>query len=152
MIKKLLAISLTVFTLSTNVYASDKHHFPGVFLGATTIDSETDFSWGLEYEYKFADKWGAGVVYEETDDAHDNAGVEVKLASLYFHPINHLRLGLGAGEEKVKGHHGHEEDLVRISASWEIPVSSFEIAPTLAYDFVDGNTSVVTGIAIIYPF
>ncbi len=152
MIKIPLAIALTVFTLSTNAYASEKHHFPGVFLGATTIASKTDFSWGLEYEYKFADRWGVGAVYEETNNALDGIGIEVKLASLYFHPINHMRLGLGFGEEKVKGGFNIEEDLVRVSASWEVPVSSFEIAPTLAYDFVDGNTSVVIGAAFIYPF
>ncbi|WNC72998.1 hypothetical protein RGQ13_03175 [Thalassotalea psychrophila] len=146
---------IAIASISNIAHASDKKHFPGIFIGATTIESQTDFSYGLEYEYKFADKWGAGVVMENTDNAHEGAGIEVRLASVYFHPIEHLRLGVGVGEEKVNGSHGHpshEEDLTRVSANWDIPVGDFEIAPTIAFDFVGSETTTVVGIAIIRPF
>ena len=168
MIKKLIIASLAMLALSSNVYASDKKHFPGLFLGATTIDSETDFSYGLEYEYKFSSKWGAGLTWEKTEDAHAGAGVEVMLASVYFHPTEHLRLGVGFGQEKVgavsasptphlqsgdaHGHPSHEEDLYRVSASYAIPLGNFELEPTIAADFVDDETSTVVGVAIVYPF
>ncbi len=171
MIKKLMIASVAIaatLAFSGNAQASDKKHFPGLFLGATTIDSETDFSYGLEYEYKFSHKWGAGFTWENTEDAHAGAGVEVMLASVYFHPTEHLRLGLGFGQEEVgavsapaehhiqsgdaHGHPSHEEDLYRISASYAIPLGNFEIEPTIAADFVDDETSTVVGVAIVYPF
>lgn len=155
MFKKIAILSLALFSTSVFATAKGNHHFPGIFVGATTIDDKTDFSYGLEYEYKFTRTFGAGFVMENTDDAHEGAGVEVKLVSAYFHPIHHVRLGLGFGEEKVNGSHGHpshEEDLVRVSANYDFVVGDFEIAPTIAFDFVDGETSTVLGVAFIRPF
>ncbi|MEW6997713.1 hypothetical protein AADZ86_08415 [Colwelliaceae bacterium BS250] len=153
-VSKKLLITTIALAFTSTAFASEKghHHFPGIFLGATTIESQTDFSYGLEYEYKFDRTWGAGAVFESTDDAHEGAGVEVKLISAYFHPVAHLRLGVGFGEEEIKGHHGHKEDLTRVSANWDIPIGDFEIAPTIAFDFVGSETSTVVGIAIIRPF
>lgn len=132
--------------------ASDKHHFPGIFLGYTHVESETEFTYGIEYEYKFHKNWGAGLVYEKTDDAHHGDGVTVKVASLFYHPYGNLRLGIGAGEEKIGGDHPHTEDLIRLSASYEYHIGDFGLAPTLAVDFIDGEEAYVFGVAIIRPF
>ena len=170
MLKKLTiaCYGLALIACTSNIaHASDKKHFPGIFIGATTIESQTDFSYGFEYEYKFNSKWGAGLTWEKTEDAHEGAGVEVALASIYFHPTEHLRLGAGFGQEEVgavpataahhqsdesHGHPSHEEDLYRLSASYAIPLGSFELEPTIAADFVDGETSTVVGIAVVRPF
>lgn len=36
--------------------ADDNHHFPGIFVGATHAEDETNFTYGIEYEYKFTSK------------------------------------------------------------------------------------------------
>ncbi len=156
-LKKIAVLSFALFSTSVLATAKGNHHFPGIFVGATTIESETDFSYGFEYEYKFNRTWGAGFVVENTNNAHEGAGVEVKLASAYFHPgkHHHVRIGLGFGEEKVNGingHASHREDLIRASLNYDIVVGDFEIAPTIAFDFVDGETSAILGVAFIRPF
>jgi hypothetical protein len=152
---KLLALSMLSLTLTTNAVQADsgnEQHYPGIFIGATNFDSEFEFTYGIEYEYKFSNQWGAGFVYEKTNDAHHGDGVNVKLASLYFHPLKYLRLGAGIGKEKVGGHHPHTENLTRISASYDFHFAGLGIAPTLAFDFIDGETATVFGIAFIKPF
>lgn len=153
-IKSMIIASTFTALLSNTAIASstDYHHFPGVFIGATTIDSETDFSYGIEYEYKATQLWGAGFVFEKTDDAHHGDGVDVKLVSLYVHPWKELRIGLGYGEEKVGGDHSHTEDLARISLNYDFHFGDFGIAPTIAVDFVDGERATVLGLSFVRPF
>jgi hypothetical protein len=130
-------------------------HFPGVFVGATSVDSETDFTVGVEYEYKFSEHWGAGAVWETTNEAHDGLGTTVYLASLFWHPSAMWRFGAGLGQEEVGGdatHHSHSETLVRVSAGYEFLVGGFGIQPAMAVDFIDEDTAFVFGIAFTKPF
>jgi len=141
-------IAMPVMASSTE----QQHHFPGVFVGFTKAGGETEFSYGFEYEYKFSKQWGAGLVYEKTDEAHHGDGVDVKLAAIYVHPWRDLRIGAGFGKEKVGGHHSHTEDLQRLSLSYDFHVGGFGIAPTLAVDFVGSETATVFGVAFIKAF
>lgn len=139
--------------IGNNVNAKEgAHHFPEIFIGATTFGSETEFSYALEYEYKFTDKWGAGLIYERTDKAHHGDGTRLKIAVLYYHPEPFLRFGLGIGKEKVGGYHPHEEDLVRLVASYDYHFEYFSVAPTVAVDFIDGENAYVVGLGFIKPF
>ncbi|MGJ8682049.1 hypothetical protein [Paraglaciecola sp.] len=148
--KTLLAAALCSSCFLANA-AGDAKHFPGIFVGMTHAD-ETEFTYGIEYEYKFNSSWGVGAVYEKTKDAHHGDGVTVKLASLYFHPSKNVRLGAGFGEEEIGGHHPHTEDLYRVSASYDFHVGDFGVAPTVAVDFIDGEKAYVLGVAFIKPF
>ena len=168
--KILLTVGILAALVTSSVFASnDEAHtapkyIPGVFVGYTNANSETEFSYGIEYEYKLSKAWGAGVVYEKTDDAHHGAGVDVALVALYSHPWKELRIGLGFGKETVGSydeddghghshhHKSHKEDVVRTSISYDFHVGEFGIAPTLAFDFVDGETATVFGIAIVRAF
>jgi hypothetical protein len=161
--KMLLALSVCTALTSSSAFASTDEtpkHIPGVFVGYTTIDDETEFSYGVEYEYKFSKLWGAGIVYEKTDDAHHGAGVDITLAALYLHPWKELRVGLGYGKETVGSytdhdHHYHssyKEDVVRTSLSYDFHVGDFGIAPTLAFDFIDGETATIVGVAVVRAF
>jgi hypothetical protein len=49
-------------------------------------------------------------------------------------------------------HSSHKENLVRTSFSYDFHVGEFGIAPTLAFDFVDGETATVFGIAIVKAY
>jgi hypothetical protein len=60
----IIASALTALLSNTAIASTNEyHHFPGVFIGATTIDSETDFTYGIEYEYKATQLWGIGFVF-----------------------------------------------------------------------------------------
>lgn len=146
----LLLISV-LFSTGTNA-KDGYHHFPEIFFGLTHADSETEFTYALEYEYKFTEQYGAGLIYEKIDNAHHGDGITIQIAALYYHPISSVRLGVGVGKEKVGGHHPHTEDLVRVVASYDYHFENFSVAPTIAVDFVDGETPVVMGIGFIKPF
>ena len=148
-----LFLSLSLLTSSSAVLAAgDAKHFPGIFVGYTHAQDETEFTYGIEYEYKFDKMWGIGAVYEKTDNAHHGDGVDVALASVYLHPWKNLRLGLGFGKEKIGGDHPHSEDLYRVSASYEFHVGDFGVAPTFAVDFIDDEEALVLGVAFVKPF
>lgn len=159
--KILLAISLLLLS-STSSYAANTgdKHFAGIFVGATTLDSETDFTFGVEYEYKFSDLWGAGFTLERTADSHHGGGADIALAAIYLHPWKDLKLGAGVGKEYVgtymdDDHHehgGYNENVARLSASYDFHVASIGIAPTVAVDFIDGETATVIGVAFIKSF
>ncbi|MCC2607458.1 hypothetical protein [Planctobacterium marinum] len=131
--------------------AGDAKHFPGVFLGSTNFDGETDFTFGVEYEYKFNKQFGVGTVWERTIDGHEGDGVNLFASSLFYHPSDQWRFGLGFGEEQIRGSKPKEKDLWRISATFEHPFESFIIAPTIAIDFIDSDKAIVAGVAIILP-
>lgn len=162
--RKILLSAILLSTSSLVSAAGGAHHFPGIFIGVTNAQSETEFTYGIEYEYKFDSQWGVGVVYEKTDDAHHEAGVDVALAAIYLHPWKDLRLGVGFGKETVGSydeddghghihhHESHKEDLYRISASYDFHVGDFGIAPTIAVDFIDDEEAYVFGVAFIRPF
>lgn len=136
------------------IYASaegSKHHYFGIFQGYTHIKDETEFTYGLEYEYKFNSQWGAGLVYEKSDKLHHGDGVDVSLGSVYYHPES-WRFGLGFGREKIGGDHPHSENLTRVSAGYDFHVGDFEIAPAVAVDFVNGDEATVFGLAILKSF
>jgi hypothetical protein len=168
--KMLLAVGVLTTLITAPVFASNDEghaepkHIPGVFMGYTHADGESEFSYGIEYEYKFSKQWGAGLVYEKTDDAHHGAGIDITLAAVYLHPWKELRIGLGIGQEKVGSytdnsdidhphyHSSHKEDVVRASLSYDFHVGNIGVAPTLAFDFVDGETATVFGVAFVKPF
>lgn len=159
--KTILAIGLLMTSTSNYAASEDTHHYPGIFLGATTFDGETNFSYALEYEYKFSKLWGAGLTYEKTDDAHHGGGVDIALASVYLHPWKELRLGAGYGKGKAGGYTDHEhheyhagvdEEIFRTSISYDFHVGGFGVAPTFAVDFIEGETATVLGVAFIKPF
>jgi hypothetical protein len=146
-------VLLLTSLIATNLCAKEGyHHFPEVFIGATHADSKTEFTYALEYEYKFTDAYGAGLIYEKVDDAHHGDGVTLKIGMLYYHPVNAVRLGIGAGREEIGGAHPHSEDLVRVSASYDYHFEHFSVAPTVAVDFIDGENALVFGLGFIKPF
>jgi hypothetical protein len=151
---KVLAISSILLICLTNPAqaAGEVKHIPGIFVGATNFDSETKLTLGLEYEYKINQQWGVGAVYESTSEAHHGDGVTVSLVSAFYHPDNHIRLGIGLGQEEVGGYHPHTENLYRISAGYDYHVDQFGIAPTVAVDFIDGEQALVFGVAFTRPF
>lgn len=149
--RTMLGLSLCAASL-TPYAAGDAKHYPGVFLGATHFDGESDFTFGVEYEYMFDKHFGAGLIWERTAEGHDGDGVNVVIAEVFYHPNHHWRFGIGFGEEQIRGKKPKEKDLWRLSATYEYPVGQFVVAPTVAVDFIDGDRATVAGLAILWPF
>lgn len=126
-------------------------HIVGVFVGATDADT-TEFTFGLEYELKFSDKFGIGAVVEHIPNAHHGDGVTVGLAALHFHPAGGLRLTAGIGEEWVHGDHPTSHGLFRLGAAYDFHVGDFGVAPTINVDFVNHTEVIVFGVAVSKHF
>ena len=64
------------------------------------------------------------------------------------------------GKEKIGSytdhdHHRHssqKENVARASFSYDFHIGGFGVAPTIAFDFVDGETATVFGVAFIKAF
>ncbi len=154
--KQSLAIAILLLHC-TQAFASGEGEFTrhnlGIFLGGTNAPHyDTEFTWGVEYGFRFTPHVGVGIVYEETDEGHGGDGTEVWVANIYVNPFSNWRLGLGAGEEEIGGSHGHTETLYRASAAYHIHVGKFAISPMVAVDRIDGDNTYVFGAAFSRPF
>jgi len=127
-------------------------HSLGVFLGGVGTEHHTYFSYGLEYIYEFNHSWAASVAWERTDQAHHGDGIETYVASALYSPHKNIWLGIGVGKEEIHGHDSHTEDLYRLSAAYDYKFDKFKIAPMIAVDFVDGETSIVAGATFAIMF
>ncbi len=144
-----LLILLSSFSCSSN---DINHHSMGVFVGSTNSNSETEYSYGLGYEYKFNSNWGAGIVFEKTNEAYNSQGSEVVVGEVYYHPTFEFRIGLGFGQEKIGGNISQTNELYRLSISYYFDLGDFGVAPMIALDRVNNDSSTVAGISIIKMF
>ena len=148
----LIVVYVSILAVAQTAQSAEefKPNTVGLFLGATDEDGgSTEFTYGLEYGYKFTPRFGAGVVYERIDDGHDGDGVEVLVGSFYFSPAPGWRLGLGAGIEDIDG---ETETLYRFGIAYHFHVGGFGVAPVVNLDEVDGKNPVVFGIALTRSF
>ena len=146
-----------VMAAISGVQAADKdgelkHHAVGVFFGGTNVSSTTEATLGLEYEYKFTKKIGAGVLYEYTPGAHDGDGASIYMGLLHVHPWKELRLSVGYGREKIHYPGSESEDIWRLGVAYDFHLGDLGLAPTLAFDRVDGKTAKVFGVALVKAF
>ncbi len=140
-----------MFQVQSVLSAEDHHgslerHMVGVFLGAEDDASESEFTYGFEYEYRFTPHLGGGVLYEKVEDAHHGDGVSVVLALLSMHPHAGWRFVLGAGREEIHGSHGHTENLLRFGAGYDFHLAGFGIEPTISIDRTERNSKFIYGI------
>lgn len=139
---------------STKAQASDdlnyKKHSLGVFNGLFDTDEGKSII-GVEYEYKFKPKWGAGVLYEYSKRAHGGDGITTKIIALYYHPDTKWRFGAGYGNEKI-GNDPNNKTLFRLGVSYDYHIGKMGIAPSLNFDRVDGKVISIYGIALIWFF
>ena len=150
----ILCLIAGLFNCSNLLASVDSHaakNFIGFFAGVLDAD-ESDSVFGIEYEYKIDSHCGIGALYEDANDAHHGDGVSSKIAAVYYHPAGGWRLGLGLGKEKVGGAHPHSENLVRVGVSYGFHVGGIGIEPSINIDTIDGETSQVYGVALVWSF
>jgi hypothetical protein len=126
-------------------------HIAGVFIGATDT-STTDFTIGLEYEYKFTKLYGFGGVVEHIPDGHGGDGVTIAMGTLHLHPIGALRLTAGIGREYIHGANSVSHGIYRLGIAYDFIVQGIGIAPTYNLDFVNNKEVSVYGVAFTKHF
>ncbi len=133
-----------------------KHHI-ALFNGATTnFDHDaTDYTVGIDYEFRFCQKFGAGIVgeYVATDSGEWIFGVPV-----FYHPCGGLKLfaaplAVFAEEHHDNGHNTNHDSKkeasfsFRIGAAYDFHFGKFSVGPSIDYDMGD-TKAFVYGLAL----
>ena len=113
-----------------------------LFVGAAT-DGRRDKgpALGLEYERRLSDRFGIGVVVERTFGDLDSMVYAVPFA---YHS-GAWKAYIAPGIEDREGH--HTEKLIRIGTEYAFKAGSWEVAPQVNVDFVEGSQVFVIGLA-----
>lgn len=129
-----------------------KHHIAGIHGGFTHADDETEFTIGLEYEYRFTELFGVGAIAEYTPESHGGEGSAVYIGLVHLHPWRELRLSVGFGQEDIFEAGAKSGDIWRFSVGYAFEVGDVVIAPAIDLDRIDGHTVEAFGITIHREF
>lgn len=178
---KILIISLILSTTNLLVaqedhkhHSNDKHHekhghghhfhkhHVALFMGASTNfgHDATLATIGIDYEYRFVEKIGAGAVCEYLFD--DKTEEIVAGICLVYHPIDNFKILAGplyqnASHKADDSHEGHGADHgssssenfgLRVGAGYDFHLGKLSITPTINSDFIDGATILVYGLGL----
>lgn len=134
----------------------DKNHL-ALFIGASSNlkHPHTAFTMGLDYEYRFAEKFGTGLFAEYVFEDH----AEILLGiPLVWHPVHNFKI-LAAPlfaftmlEVIPDGTELHFELGLRAGAGYDFHIKNKSIGPMVNLDFIDGNTVLVYGLNFGYGF
>lgn len=103
---------------------------------------------GLEYEYRFSDRWGVGGLIEAIDVGNDTN--TVILVPVVFRPFDSLRFGFAPGVEFTET---EDLGLFRIAVNYTMPLTDrWFIAPETSVDFTDDNSAFLARVAVGFRF
>lgn len=135
--------------------AFSPHHHVAGFLGggvetkADGREKEIGIALGVQYEYRFSQKWGVeGLVEFLGKDTLRDAIVAVPAV---FHPADGWRLFAGPGFEFTDQ---KDKALLRLGVGYAFHLNNhWSIAPELFSDFISGGAvTLVGGVSIGYEF
>lgn len=130
---------------------NDGHHEDGhhskwhvaVFNGATTNfdHSSTDYTFGIDAEYRFSDLLGAGLGLESIFALHQETVIAVPF---FIHPYKGAKIILApiAVGVSSKWHYG-----ARFGAGYDFHVGKLSVGPTIAFDWTD-TKALVYGLSV----
>ena len=123
-----------------------RNHF-GVFVGGATrpedVGSESGFTFGLDYEFRFVRWVGLGVLGEV---ATGDVRAAVVGVPIFLHPWRGLKVIIAPGAEFSD--HG-TEFAFRLGASYQFPLGDrFTLAPEFNADVIDGEATYVYGLSV----
>ena len=137
------------------------------FIGVTDEPGHpTEFTWGLEYIYEFAHRWGIGGFIDHAGGSLRNVVVGVPIA---YNPGGrwlvmaapgieyHNGRGDSVDDHETDGHGETDENekhfLFRVGAGYSIAIAEhYSMAPTVYLDFVKGEKVWVYGLNFAYKF
>ena len=122
-----------------------RHHV-GLMLGNTHEEGEDEFTIGLDYEYRFSQYFGIGLIGEYVgEDAREGVGMGL----LFIHPYKGFRFLAGAG---VKPKAEETKFIWRLGIGYRFPIGNWTIAPEFNVDFTEGRVVEVYGVSFGYGF
>jgi hypothetical protein len=136
-----------------------------VFLGGTDEPGhDTEFTWGLDYKRRIAERWAVGALFDYAGGGQRNSVVAPMVA--FWPGLGNLQLlaaagvefhqgGDGGGHQKSGEGGGTDEDatyfLFRLGIGYDIHLGgSFGLVPNLNVDFVNNEKVWVYGLAVTY--
>ena len=132
---------------------SEKRHYPGIFLGATSSSKETNPSLGLEYVYRLDERWRIGAIIEFTFE-------DVEREFIFFVPVR-LRAGpvvfitapgLEVSQEKEEDSVRETTVVGRLGIEYTIETKNVEIAPNINVDVSHKEPKFVWGVVLAKGF
>ncbi len=116
-----------------------------ISVGVVHEGGETDSAAGLEYERRFSDSFGAGLLLERGWGDHT--------ATIYALPlIKHVNRWKFFAAPGVEDGHTGSENLLRVGAGYELDAGTAAVTPVLALDFVGGEKIYIFSIALGFDF
>lgn len=136
-----------------------------VFLGGTDEQGhDTEFTWGLDYKRRIAERWAVGALFDYAGGGLRDAVVAPMV--VFWPGLGNLQLLAAAGVEFHQGRDGgghqksgegggSDEDatyfLFRLGIGYDIHLGeSFGLVPTVNLDFVNNEEVWVYGLAVTY--
>jgi hypothetical protein len=153
----ILLIAVFVFTMPLQALAAEEEHeehkephyhrnHVGLFLGSTHEEDEHKFTIGLDYEYRFSQYVGSGLLGEYVGEA-DREGVG--LVPIFLHPYKGFRFMAAPG---IKPARDEDKFIWRLGVAYMFPIGKWTIAPEFNIDFSGGETAEVFGVSFGYGF
>ena len=139
----------TPATEQVNEEHKDSHYHInhiGLFLGNTHEEGENEFTIGLDYEYRFSQYVGIGLLGEYVGKPEREG---VILVPLFIHPYKGFRFIAAPG---IKPKKDEEKFIWRLGIGYRFPIGNWTIAPEFNLDFTEGKTVEVYGVSIGYGF
>lgn len=136
---------LAVGAFARGAEAAEGHdyhpHHAALFLGGTSSSGgKHGATIGVEYEYRFHQKFGVTGIL---DYAGGEIDTTIVAAGLLYHAVADLRLLVAPGADF---HDGKEEFVVRVGAVYDFHVGDWSISPTLHIDLLEAKENVVYGL------
>lgn len=130
-------------------WAKEGRNEIGPYLGFASAGGDHGLSVGLDYERRLTRRFGIGAVLEYTSGDFREGLAAV---SFDWHPWKELKLFVAPGIE-VDREDGTNGALLRLGAEYGLAIAErMEIAPGVAVDFSDENTTVVIGAVLAWKF
>ena len=152
-----LSVAVLLLTMPLQVLAAEEkneehkeshyhRNHVGFFLGNTHEEGKDEFTTGLDYEYRFSQYVGIGVLLEYVgEDEREGVG----MIPLFLHPYKGFRFVAAAGA-KLK--EGETKFISRLGIGYRFPIGDWTIAPEFNLDFTEGKTVEVYGVSLGYGF
>lgn len=124
-------------TESETTHASEethRKHVLGLFAGVTREHGENLDTLGIEYSYRFAERWSVGGVVERADREQNSTLI---IAFVHFFPYKELFVGAGFGR---KDPGDERQNTVRATLGYEFVLrGGWIIAPQANVDFIENE-------------
>lgn len=119
-------------------------HSGGVFIGmAKEGHRDEGLALGIEYEYRFNQRFGLGALAEHTFGDF-NSWVFAFPAAVH---LKQWKFYAGPG---IEHREGDEEPLLRIGLEYGFEYRDWELSPQFDVDFVDGEETYIIGVTFIH--